>query len=63
MSADVQGKARSPRMRIRMQGPIIIFDHVRKLVTTVQTGPRPDKRVAELLAAQRKQIATSGRPK
>jgi hypothetical protein len=46
-----------------MQGPIIIFDHVRKLVATVQTGPRPDKRVAELLATQRKQIATSGRPK
>ena len=46
-----------------MQSPIIVFDHIRKVVATVQTGPRPDKRIADILAAQRNQIATSGRPK
>jgi hypothetical protein len=46
-----------------MQSPIVVFDHSHKRVATVQTGPRPDKRVEELLATQRKQIATSGRPK
>jgi hypothetical protein len=46
-----------------MQSPIVVFDHIRKVVTTLQTGPRPDKRLAELLAEQREQVATSGRPK
>jgi hypothetical protein len=50
-------------MRSTMQSPIIVFDHLEKRVATIQTGPRPDKRLAELMAAQRKQIATSGRPK
>ena len=45
-----------------MQEPIIVFDHVKKTVTTIRTAPRPDKRVAELVEAQQQQIATSGRP-
>jgi hypothetical protein len=46
-----------------MQQPIVIFDHLSKTVATVQTGPQPDKRVDELLAAQQQQVATSGRPR
>jgi hypothetical protein len=46
-----------------VQSPIIVFDHIRKVVATVQTGRREDKRMRELLANQRKQLATSGRPK
>jgi hypothetical protein len=45
-----------------VQKPLIVFDHFAKTVITVRTGPRPDERVAELLAAQQRQIATSGRP-
>jgi hypothetical protein len=45
-----------------MQQPIVIFDHLTKTVTTLPTGPQPDKRVAEILAAQKQQVATSGRP-
>jgi hypothetical protein len=45
-----------------MQSPIIVFDHTTKTVATIQTGPSADKRLAELLASQRKQVATSGRP-
>jgi len=44
-----------------MQSPIIVFDHIRKTVFTVQIGPGTDKRLDEVLAAQREQIATSGR--
>jgi hypothetical protein len=46
-----------------MQQPLVIFDHNAKTVTTIQTGPHPDKRVGELVAAQQQQVATSGRPK
>ena len=46
-----------------MQSPIVVFDHVRKVFATFQVGPRQDKRVEELLATQRGQVATSGRPK
>jgi hypothetical protein len=45
-----------------VQAPLIVFDHVRKTVATLATGPFADKRLADVLAAQRKQIATSGRP-
>jgi hypothetical protein len=45
-----------------MQAPIIVFNHITKSVTTVPTGPVADKRLAELMESQRKQIATSGRP-
>jgi hypothetical protein len=46
-----------------MQQPIIVFDHATHTVATIRTAPRPDKRVAELLAAQQRQVATSGRPR
>lgn len=51
-------------MRIvrRMQAPIIVFDHIHKAFVTIPTGPVADKRLDELLASQRKQVATSGRP-
>jgi hypothetical protein len=45
-----------------MQSPIIIFDHITKTVVTLPTGPAADKRLDEVLASQRKQLATSGRP-
>jgi hypothetical protein len=45
-----------------MQAPIIVFSHVQKTVMTVPTGPAADKRLDELLASQREQVATSGRP-
>ena len=50
-------------MRFAMQQPIIVFDHIAKTVTTIQAGPRPDKRVSELVAVQQQQVATSGRPR
>jgi hypothetical protein len=46
-----------------MQSPILVFDHRTKTVTTVPTGPASDKRLDEVLASQRAQIATSGRPR
>jgi hypothetical protein len=45
-----------------MQSPIILFDHIKKTAATIATGPGADKRLAEVWASQRKQIATSGRP-
>jgi hypothetical protein len=45
-----------------MQSPIIVFDHITKTVTMLPTGPMSDKRLADVLAAQRDQVATSGRP-
>jgi hypothetical protein len=45
-----------------MQAPIIVFNHTTKTVATIPTGPAADKRLAELLALQREQVATSGRP-
>lgn len=46
-----------------MQSPLIVFDHIRKMVVAVPTGPVADRKLGELLALQRKQLATSGRPK
>jgi hypothetical protein len=51
----------APRMSY-MQAPIIIFDHIRKVVAAIPMGPNADKKIAEVLATQRKQVATSGRP-
>lgn len=48
-------------MLYRMQTPLIVFDHIRKVIVTIPTGPVADKRLGELLALQRKQVATSGR--
>jgi hypothetical protein len=45
-----------------MQSPIIVFDHIKKTVVSIPTGPAADKRLAEVLASQRDQVATSGRP-
>ena len=45
-----------------VQSPLIVFDHVTKTTAAIPTGPVTDKRLAELLASQRKQVGTSGRP-
>jgi hypothetical protein len=45
-----------------MQAPIMVFDHVAKQVLTLATGPAADKRLEKVLASQRSQVATSGRP-
>ena len=45
-----------------VQAPLLVFDHINKKVTTIPTGPGADKRIAEIVAAQRDQVATSGRP-
>lgn len=44
-----------------MQAPLVVFDHIRKAIVTIPTGPVADKRLGELLALQRQQVATSGR--
>jgi hypothetical protein len=46
-----------------MQTPVIVFDHVRKNVVAVPPGPAADKKLAELIASQGKQVATGGMPK
>lgn len=43
-----------------MQAPTLIFDHINKVVMTTQSGPVQDEKVAEILAAQRDQVTTSG---
>jgi hypothetical protein len=42
-----------------MESPIIIFDHVNKLVTVAQQGAH-DTKVDEALAAQREQVTSAG---
>jgi hypothetical protein len=42
-----------------MESPIIIFDHVNKVVTIAQQGIH-DKKVDEALAAQRQQVTSAG---
>jgi hypothetical protein len=39
-----------------------MFDHVKKNFGVIPTGPASDKRLADLVASQRKQVATSGVP-
>jgi hypothetical protein len=46
-----------------MQAPILLFDHVAKTAALIPTGPKADKRLAEIVATQRAQVATSGVPK
>jgi hypothetical protein len=46
-----------------VQTPTIIFDHVKQTVAVLTGGPATDKRLAELAAAQQRQLATSGQPK
>jgi hypothetical protein len=45
-----------------MQTPLIVFDHFNKQVVTVPTGRGVDERFDALIASQREQVATSGRP-
>jgi hypothetical protein len=45
-----------------MQAPLVVFDHTKKTVVRVETGPAGDKKLAEVLDVQRSQVATSGRP-
>jgi hypothetical protein len=45
-----------------MQPPVIVFDHVNKQFALLPVGPGADKRLDALMASQREQIATSGRP-
>ena len=42
-----------------MQSPTIIFDHINKVVTTLQPGPALDKKLAEVVAAQRDQTTSA----
>jgi hypothetical protein len=42
-----------------MQSPTIIFDHINRMVTSLQPGPALDKRVAEVIAAQQHQVTSS----
>ena len=45
-----------------MQTPVIVFDHVNKQFLLLPTGRGADKRLDALIASQRDQVATSGRP-
>ncbi len=44
-----------------MQAPLIVVDHIRKAVAIIPTGPLAGGKLAEVMASQRKQVATSGR--
>jgi hypothetical protein len=41
---------------------VIVFDHIAHQVATMATGRGADRRLADVLESQRKQVATSGRP-
>jgi hypothetical protein len=43
-----------------MQSPLLVFDHVRKVLKTVPTGPA-QRQLADLARSKRNQVATSGR--
>ena len=45
-----------------MTTPVIIFDHINKVMTAVLPGAATDKRIDEILEAQRSQHTTSGSP-
>ncbi len=46
-----------------MQSPILVFDHISKVVATVQPGPTEDRTLADVLTAQQEQVSTaSGLP-
>lgn len=42
-----------------MQSPTLVFDHINKVVTTMQPGPTQDRRTAEVVAAQRDQVTSA----
>jgi hypothetical protein len=44
-----------------MQSPLLVFDHIKKSVTVVPTGPA-QRRLADLARSSNTQVATSGRP-
>ncbi len=44
-----------------MQASLIMFDHIRKSFAIIPTGPLAGRKLAEVMALQRKQVATSGR--
>ncbi len=44
-----------------MQSPLIMCDHIRKAVAIIPTGPLAGRKLAEVMALQRNQVATSGR--
>jgi hypothetical protein len=49
-----------------MQQPIIVFDHINKIVATVPTAPTSDRKLAAILAAAQDSqgsTASSGAPK
>jgi hypothetical protein len=46
-----------------MQSPMIVFDHVKKAVTAIPTGPRADRKLADVVSTQRKQVSSSGQMK
>lgn len=48
---------------MQMQTPILIFDHQANTAVVIPAGPSAEKRLSELAATQREQIATSGNPK
>jgi hypothetical protein len=49
--------------RFDVQVPVLIFDHINKKVAAIQPGPTRSEKLDEVLATQRKQVATaSGRP-
>jgi hypothetical protein len=45
-----------------MQPPVIVFDHVNKQFVLLPIGRGGEKRLDALIASQREQVATSGRP-
>ena len=44
-----------------MQSPLLVFDHVKKVLKIVPTGPA-QRQLADLARSRRNQVATSGRP-
>jgi hypothetical protein len=56
-------RARLARYDTRaVQTPVIVFDHINKRFVLLPTGRGADKRLDALIASQREQVATSGRP-
>jgi hypothetical protein len=45
-----------------VQTPVIVFDHINQQFVLLPTGRGADKRLDALIASQREQVATSGRP-
>jgi len=45
-----------------MQAALIVFDHIRKSVSVIPTGPGHERQLANMLTAPAGQVGTSGRP-